>query len=384
MSVINQMLKDLDKRQSNETEVQADYPKISPNSEQQKRRPSVSFIIVVVLLVAISAYFWLTTQPVTERKEIIPTTIEAPTQASNQAALQKSSPATTVVSSQSTDNQPTDTTTEQQTVIRPSIIKAQTAAQAQQKETPVTTKASTAAQKRTAQETTAANINQPQTADNKMATKTSQQSTKTVKNSHISIAPTKASDEEIAQAKLKQAKALLNKGHFAKAESLLNDAIALKPDLHEARITLVSMRYGEQNPQAALALLQQGIQNFPDNPEYALLAARILLEQNRAELAWQVLQNQPPSIVMHPQFYQFKASLAQRREDWSSAYQIWQQLLDLNPQQGAWLLGAAIAADQLDKTDSAIPLYKQALNSAQLSEASLTFIRERLKGLGHD
>ncbi|WAJ70058.1 tetratricopeptide repeat protein [Catenovulum adriaticum] len=421
MSVINQMLKDLDKRQSNQADPGVDYPKIPVQPEQtaasKNRYWLFAIISLVIVITGLGIANWLkqpeSTQPshplaemnnrditsqAPEKTSLKPLTIKDENTQQNLAKAAKKAlvPAVMYQAAQTSKQEP------------PSSIQnpdQNSNSQASLKTDPIVNTSSNASENNPVQQNdisanntetvknTAKNTTPPATDDafvninNQLKTSTQAATDNINKASNqqddrfMSINPTQQSNTKIAHNKLEQAKALLDKGQFVKAEQLLQSALTLQPDLHKARITWMSIRYGEQNLPAALAVLQQGIKSYPDHLAYHLLAARILLEMDKPDLAWTLIENQHPPISSNTGFYQLKASLAQQLNLAKQALKNWQALLSINSMQANWQLGAAIAAEQAELPAQAIIHYQKAFNLGGLSKASRQFIQQKLASL---
>ncbi|WP_111978321.1 tetratricopeptide repeat protein [Algibacillus agarilyticus] len=193
----------------------------------------------------------------------------------------------------------------------------------------------------------------------------------------FSMRPTEKSADELARKALDKGNEAYNRGRFSLAEIEYKKALSIKPALHEARAQWVGLLYGEKNHQKALNILQRGIKNYPEHTGYRLLAARVWLSIEQPHSALNVLLNHTPQ-ERAIEYYQLSAALAQQTMQWSLALQNWQALLLNNQPQGQWLLGAAIAFEKLGKAKEADKHYKQALTVGGLSQSSLEFIKLKL------
>lgn len=422
MSVINQMLKDLDKRQSQQDENKLDYPKIPETQGQttaSKQTPWYLWLIIslsVLTLLGLTLTNWLkkpeTTEVQTNSTQIDSTSVGTD-ETSHQQKQLKQTLVPAVAHQSAAKKQPSNAKQELTTnddtqantaaaskTNHQSIANARSANQSESSgsehisaadtQTPTTGEPAKVEQNAPlVKNTKQATISQSepeqskpeQTGADKAIPIHSQKASAPKNGGFMSINPTQQSNPKIAQNKLEQAKALLDKGRFVKAEQLLQSALTLQPDLHKARITWMSIRYGEQNLPAALAVLQQGIKNYPEHLPYRLLAARILLEMNKPQVAWTLVENQHPAINSNASFYQFKASLAQQLNLPKQALKNWQALLQINPAQANWQLGAAIAAEQSAQPEQAVMHYQKAFNLSGLSQASRQFIQQKLASL---
>ncbi|MCU4675059.1 tetratricopeptide repeat protein [Catenovulum sp. 2E275] len=403
MSVINQMLKDLDKRQQPPEVINTDYPTIDSEKQQLSSKNINLKWLLFALLILISAFvYWYlihtSNHVLPPKTHQVIETVSAPLE---DKPLQQSVPST---KDNANPTQEPQSILSQPTVSRINQDIEQPVATTSQKlptlgelhsQKAHTVQKQTVAQKSNHQRATqqikeqhSTPVEQSPVQIEKTTQKVQTTSTQTapVENTqnsspYLAIKPTQTSNIDIATNQLNQAIALLDKGQFIKAEQLLHSALNLNPELHQARITLMSIRYGEKNYPSALAILQQGIESFPEYLAYRLLAANILLEIDKPQVAWSLIKDQTPNPQQEHTFYQFKASLAQQLQHWPIALTSWQQLLVVNPQNAKWQLGAAIAAEQTKNQTLAAKHYQLALELPGLSQASREFAQQKITRL---
>ncbi|WP_016954602.1 tetratricopeptide repeat protein [Catenovulum agarivorans] len=381
MSVINQMLKDLDSRQhQGKSADNQDYPQIPAQTAQQpqsKRKLIWSLLAVIVLVYAVWMFWPQIQQQFPQLSQIKQTEVTAPV-ATTQNDTKPAAPVA-VAKPQKIISA---------TLATPAAPTASNSANAKQQNTP-------GAQPSKLALPPAQPVNkQPQATSQKVQNVKPTVPTATAveppaqpadkKPSSLQIQNTQKSPEEIAYNKFERAQDLLNKGQFITAEQQIISALQLKNDFHQARILLVSMLYSGQNTSKALATLKQGIQQYPKHWDYYFIAARILNEQNQASAAWQVLSSVPnigEVASYHTNMFQFKANLAQQLELWQPAYQVWQTLLTLNPSHAKWHLGAAICAEKAGEKTIALQHYQTVANQGGVSAASNKFVENKIMEL---
>ena len=198
--------------------------------------------------------------------------------------------------------------------------------------------------------------------------------------SSMSITASSKTDLELAQDVHVKGNLAYQRGDVEEAILHYQRALRLKPDLHDSRARLVAIFYAKQNINEANVLLQQAIKSYPEHTAYRLLAARIWQEQGVPERALQVLHEHTPT-TRAKEYWQLQAALAQQAKQWQVALQSWQALLQNFNNDARWLLGSAIALDQLQRFEEARVYYLQAQQDGSLSQASLNFVAQRLAQL---
>ncbi|MDP5135325.1 hypothetical protein ORJ04_05085 [Rheinheimera baltica] len=132
-----------------------------------------------------------------------------------------------------------------------------------------------------------------------------------------------------------------------------------------------------QPSQAELTLRQALSRNILDADIQLLLA-----QYAATNAAWQQVDELLPAqffLAQQPDYYGLKATALQQLGQQQAALQWFTQLIQLQPQQARWWLGAAIAHDALAQREQAHLHYQQALNWGDgLSVASRAYIQQRL------
>ncbi len=148
----------------------------------------------------------------------------------------------------------------------------------------------------------------------------------------------------------------------------------------ETRETLISLLMREGQHNKAKDLLARGLQLQPDYPPFVQIKARLLVEAGKINQALDLLKKAPPAIRAYPEYYSFIAALYQRLGEFSTAENIYQQLTLLYPEKGVWWLGLGVSEDGLGKTAQAMEAYAKADNSSDLDPALRGYVNTRLRG----
>lgn len=108
-----------------------------------------------------------------------------------------------------------------------------------------------------------------------------------------------------------------------------------------------------------------------------LQLARQASQQQQWQQVLQLLQQIPPEFSSADS-WQLQANAMQQLGDFAGALDSWQQLLQLKPQLAQAWLGKALAHEQLTQLPAARAAYQQAYALPGLSDASRQFIQQRL------
>lgn len=192
----------------------------------------------------------------------------------------------------------------------------------------------------------------------------------------------KAKTPEIrAKVLFKKGKGLLKRGQLPEAMALFEESLSVWPLHHEARETMIWVHMRYRMWLHAEEKLTQAIALFPNETRYVILKARLLIEQKQPEVALSVLSSQTPALVESTEFYALKAALLQELERPTEAAELYQALTAFNPHQGAWQMGLGLALEQTGRYAAAINAYEAALGSSALSPESEQYVKKRVRVL---
>ncbi|RUO26684.1 hypothetical protein CWE09_08285 [Aliidiomarina minuta] len=183
---------------------------------------------------------------------------------------------------------------------------------------------------------------------------------------------------ELAERKLMQALEYLEQGQGRRAEQLLQEALTLQPGNVTARQQLAAYYYGRGFNSQAISLLREGLVLSPGNSRLLLLKARIYEASERPDDALRMMRNRTFALPEDADLLVLRAALANDAGDYETAADSYGQLLEWRPQQGSWWLGLALAKDYLDQNEAAVNAYQQALQDPNLTGDSRQFARQRL------
>ena len=196
----------------------------------------------------------------------------------------------------------------------------------------------------------------------------------------LTISRTQLTPQALAANKITQAEQAIERNDILKAEALFEEVLLIMPEHVTARKQLAALWYGRKSYQDAVNLLSQGIALAPQSEEMRLMTARIYYEQGQPRPAYNVLRP-----VNHSTNTELQALLANTAADLSehgNAIVAYEKLIALEPHVGRWWLGSAVSLDSLGKFVLARDAYKQAIARNDLSNSAMQFARQRLIELG--
>ncbi|WP_160796310.1 tetratricopeptide repeat protein [Shewanella insulae] len=207
--------------------------------------------------------------------------------------------------------------------------------------------------------------------------------TKTVKaNGSMAVTEVKLSPEALAEKRFSQGKSAQEGGQLSQAANDFSEAIRLKPALHGARQHLAALYYGQGQLGEAKTVLEQGLALYPQEIDYALMLARVLEAQGDSQGALAVLGKIPDDHLLAKQKWVLQSHLAQQASEFSLAEESYRRLARVEPTQAKWWMGLAYALDSQQKYTGAKQAYAQALSLPGLSQQASDFVQQRLAQLG--
>ena len=200
------------------------------------------------------------------------------------------------------------------------------------------------------------------------------------KATKMSVSRRQLSADELAEQKLVLVEKALDAKQIEKAEKLLEDVVIIRPNDSQTRKKLAALWFGRQAYQDAANLLSQGISlNSKDN-SLREMKARIHLKQGQYSAALNTLK--PLADLKNEQYQVMLANTAQQANQNEVAVDAYKVLIAMKPDIGRWQLGLAVLYDKNSQFALASKAYKKALTKNDLSVSSENFIKQRIQVIG--
>lgn len=383
MSVINQMLKDLDGRQAEHSHTSTHTEALQVQNRNKNRL--VLLVLSLILLVLIVIAWQLFAQRVQPKPEPLHKNKFSTVQPENteiaidnaagtqttakekdafehiaQAEVTKESPARNSQPSEPQLAEPLEKSTKVESVKEaPNLTKKITTKQAS---------VATGKEQSTSESSKAENLSASDVAEAEK------------EEPALSISHKKMSPKDLVAQKMRRVEAHINEGNTKQAEALLEEVLLIDPKHIMARKQLAALWFGRQDFVAAHNLLSQGIALMPEYHDYRLMKARIYLKESKINQAVNTLM-----AMSHTESVEYQsvlATAAQQVKRHDVAKDAFKQLTVLEPTKGRWWLGLGTTFDSQGDFKQAKLAYRQALTVSNLSENAQQFIRQRLTILG--
>ncbi len=178
---------------------------------------------------------------------------------------------------------------------------------------------------------------------------------------------------------VERAQNLIRLGRSAEAEPLLRQALQSRPGNLAARqallgILLPSRRYNEAAP-----VLREGLTQNPEQLPWAMNLARLQAETNDYAAAWETLNRSMSHAQQNADFLAFAGTVLQRINRHAEALMHYEAALRLRPQEARWWVGYGIALESADRGRDAGEAFSRARNLGGLSPEIQSYLDEKLK-----
>jgi len=190
-----------------------------------------------------------------------------------------------------------------------------------------------------------------------------------------------ASSRNRAESEFRRAVNLVNQGRIAEGMDGFRRTLEIDPEHEAARQTLVALLLETKRVDAAAASLREGLALNTGNTGFAMLLARIMVERNDIPAALIVLQRHAAPAERNPDFHAFAAALYQRLDRHQEAIEQYQRALGLAPSAGVWWLGLGISFQAVEQRKDALEAFTRAKSAGTLAPDLLAFVEQRLRQL---
>ena len=182
-----------------------------------------------------------------------------------------------------------------------------------------------------------------------------------------------------AEAAFRRAAHLIDQGRLTEAQDRLREALDLDARHEPARQTLAALLLESKSYDAADAVLAAGLQRNPAQTNFALALSRLHLERGNMPGALSVLREHEQFAIGHAEYRAFAAALHGKAGAHAKAIAEYQAALRLTPRVGSWWVGLGLAHEAEDRMDAATQAYRNARDTGTLSANLSEFVDRKLQ-----
>lgn len=184
-----------------------------------------------------------------------------------------------------------------------------------------------------------------------------------------------------AEDNYRQATILQQQGRSPEAIAMLEHTLKIDAQHTAARQSLISLLLENKRYEDAIRQLQLALSADVNQPNLAMMLARLQVEKRNVPLAIEVLQRSLPSAIERADYLAFLAALQQREAHHKEAADLYQKAIRKNPQNGLWWMGLAISLQADGRAQDALEAYGRAKSSNTLKPELLAFVEQKITQL---
>lgn len=378
MSLVNNMLRDLDQRRK-DSNSSGGAVKLMPAREyenSERKNPLPYVLGGLVLVVAALAYYWAqlaqSSGPQSLDIQVQPLASDA---AADSQRLIDALEASIAQAELAADSQPEGASSE----VEPANISAEGVATA-----PTITLDSSAEELLTSpiEEVTAREIEiVPEVAsDSPLEPVADPRTVRSGPVESVKEAP-EFSNEQLDTIAVQTALRQIANGQTDEADLTLEEYIIANRYAHQSRETYAKLLMSRGRVVDANALVDAGLALAPNHAGFKKVKARLLMASGQLSEAVDILISRAPSVADDPEYHDLLASAQLSSRDFAGAIISYSGLVQSNETEGKWWYGFAAAHDQLGNTQPARQAYSRAMQFANLSANLRRRSQERLGAL---
>lgn len=205
--------------------------------------------------------------------------------------------------------------------------------------------------------------------------------TKAPVNAQIDKRAQTLTPQQLAENDYREAANFLNQGRIAEAQNGFRRALQQSPSHIGARQGLFGLLVDAKKTAEAEQLLQEGLKLNPNQPGFAVALASLQYERGDITGAIDIMQTSAPAAQSSPDYLARLAGLLQRQARHREAIDNYQAALRLAPGSGVWLMGLGISLQAVNRNSEAQEAFRRARSSNTLNPELQAFVDQRLKQL---
>jgi MSHA biogenesis protein MshN len=186
---------------------------------------------------------------------------------------------------------------------------------------------------------------------------------------------------ELSENEYRKAVTWLNQGRLAEAEAGFQEALSLSPENHSARQGLTGLLLQGRKLEEAERVLEEGVKFSPSPIGFNMTLARLQADRGDTARAIATLQKGHEHAQGSAEYTAFLAALLQRQGRHEEAIGQFQAALRIRPSSGVWWLGLAISLQAANQPAAAQSAYQQARASGNLHPELAALAEQRLRQL---
>lgn len=235
----------------------------------------------------------------------------------------------------------------------------------------------------TATEVASAHRNESRVDPAKPVVKPVEKPSPVVESTLTTVKPvTKSLRKESQQQRFERARELVSQGRLQQAKDQLEKLIAASPTSAQRERSLLASVLISMGEQAeAQRLLKKSLQLHGENRILKKLQSRIWLQQSEPAKVIDLLTISPPLLSEDSEYFELLAGSYQQKGEPDQAARIYYQLLQHNSQVPRWWVGLGYALEQTQRFPEAMTAYQNGLKIPSIDSGLKNYARQRMFAL---
>ncbi len=196
---------------------------------------------------------------------------------------------------------------------------------------------------------------------------------------HIEKTPLQPTPQERAESEYRRGAALLAQGQLKSGMDALRSCLKVDGTHAAARQLLLKALLEQRSYDEARELLSEAVQLQPGRYQWAMTLARLQIEKGDAAGAWQSLQASMGAGANNADYQGLAGNVLQRLGNGKDAAEHYRAALRLSPNDGRWWIGLGLALESQGNGAEARTAFQTARASGSLTPEMAAFVEQRLR-----
>lgn len=187
--------------------------------------------------------------------------------------------------------------------------------------------------------------------------------------------------QQRAEVAFRKGAALLQEARASAAEASFREALREDPNHVGARQALLGLLLDSKRSDEAEQLLKETLALNPRQPRHAMVLARLQVDRGEVTGGVNTLVAALPYVQSDAEYYAFLAALLQREGRHRETVDYYRAALRISPGNGLWLMGLGISLRATSQFGDARETFQRALDTRQLAGDLRAFTEKQLREL---
>ena len=184
--------------------------------------------------------------------------------------------------------------------------------------------------------------------------------------------------QQQAEEEYRKAVVSLQQGQPQEAREGFKRALKYNPTFAAARLALSGLLLESRQMVEAEHVLREGLELDIRQPGLAMMLARVQVDKGDIQAGLETLQKTLPYAIGNADYHAFMAALLLRESRHTDAVEHYRAALNLKPS-GVWYMGLGISLQALQRLPEAEDAFQHAISSGALDPELQAFVEKRLK-----